>query len=40
MLDTQVSGKALAAVVGENDRRLARCRSLATTFNTNGGEPQ
>ena len=34
-----MSGKALAAGVGENDRRLAPCRSRDTIFNRNGGEP-
>ena len=35
-----MSGTALAAGVGENDRRLAPCRSRDTIFNRNGGEPK
>ncbi len=34
-----MSDTALAAGVGENDRRLAPCRSRDTIFNRNGGEP-
>ena len=35
----KVSGTALAAGLGENNRRLAPYRSQNTIFNTNGGEP-
>ena len=34
-----MSGTALAAGLGENNRRLAPYRSQNTIFNTNGGEP-
>ena len=35
-----MSGTALAAGVGEHDRRLAPGRSRDTIFNRNGGEPE